>query len=130
MRYLLFALVIITFSSCTKDDDPGDVDPIIGTWQYIYRLDSNEEFFATPCQKKGRYVFYADGSLLMKGYRLNNEDVCIDAGTNSGSWKNLEFETYEIQINVDSGVIRISFPDNDKMRIYESETDYSEYQRL
>lgn|GEM_PF-5335919 len=137
MKYLKLILSLtigISLMSCSDDDSPNNPDEevtelLIGIWQPLLTLDSNETFIYDDCGKQGRLVFNSNGNFSLTGYEENNENECVEFTNSIGTWKNVSFEMYELTQNNNSGTIRISFIGTDKMRTYEAEEDYTEYQR-
>ncbi len=72
-NFLLIALVMIIFSSCTEDD-PNHYDdrdnhyysPLVGTWELI------EDLYGPVPQSETNFItFYSDGTGLYEGYNIN-----------------------------------------------------------
>jgi len=120
--------------SCSDDDSHTNPDEevtelLIGIWQPLLTLDSNETFTYDDCGKQGRLIFNSNGNFSLNGYEENNENKCVEYTNTTGTWKKVSVELYELTQNNNSGIIRVSFIGKDKMRTYEAEEDYTEYQR-
>ena len=97
MKRILTTVVILSVlavSSCKKDDDAGtSEDPIVGTWKYTKVLvDGKEGTPLSDCEKKGNYVFKADGTAEDNYYDDVNTACELDKGT--GTWKKNTDGTY------------------------------------
>lgn len=128
LKTTLFFVSILLLVSCSKEEE--DTELLIGTWKAMYRIDSGEHFASDECQQQGRLIFSKDGTFYTTYYDKNNVNECVQTGTAEGTWKKISFELYEGGDQNGTNTIRITFPAIDLMRIYEAETDYTEYERV
>ncbi len=134
LKLILLFFIGISLLNCSDDDSPNDSEEeitelLIGTWQPILTLDSNETFTYDDCGKQGRLIFNTNGSFSFTGFEENGNE-CVEFTNSTGTWENISVEMYQLTQGSSSGTIRISFIGTDKMRTYEAEEDYTEYQRL
>lgn len=94
----MIALCGAVLTSCSKNDDDSEQDPIIGTWLLIEiskvedGVTINEEL--TDCDKKNSGSFKADGTFESNSFDLDG-DECILDHTLQGNWTNLGDGVYE-----------------------------------
>ena len=93
---------IMTFNSCSNDDDNSNSNPIIGTWKPIKKVEicstgSVETYEYSECEKNGRTKFFSNGNLNITDYYLNNGN-CEQTNNTNGSW-NINNDVFTLTIN-------------------------------
>ncbi len=78
--FLLFILSISIFAC--KSEKGTDLDPIIGKWQLFQSLENGIDVSGT-CEKRTTIEFKEDGSILVNGYEIDENNNCSNFIENS-----------------------------------------------
>lgn len=118
-------LSVLSFTSCSKDDDGGGQDPIIAKWFNFSEAEIVDGVVGTAievsaCDKKGSIEFKVDGTYVSTPY-LENQGECIIDGVTNGTWKNEGNGKYRFKFGINDNVVPIEFKDN-KLIVTSSES--------
>lgn len=101
-RFILLSFVILSFISCSSDDNSDNgtqnptqnQDPIIGTWN----LAKDNGFDVNACTGESEYVFTSDGKFTFTEYStVNNQCTLNSQNSHNGEWTNNNDGTYYIK---------------------------------
>jgi hypothetical protein len=86
---ILFASILASCSNNSEDNlEDGNIDAIVGTWKPDYYTEKNGVRFPYPdCISNSSYIFKADGSGTVIGYREDTSGNCAITETLNFEWK-------------------------------------------
>ena len=103
MKKTILLLTVLTFINCSKDDNDGGTDPIIGTWlssqdgSDLFGDDNDNEMNDVPLTFNYTITFNSDGT-LNQTTEFTSTDPNVQSmlsslnsemgGTSSGTWEN------------------------------------------
>lgn len=86
------------FTSCSKNDDGPEQDPIIGTWLLVEssKVEDGQTLQdeLSDCEKKSGPSFMSDGTFESNSYDLEGDECILDDAT-QGKWENLGDGVYQ-----------------------------------
>ena len=121
---LLFSIVLLTFTSCSSDDDATTQDPFIGTWKFQQILKDGVDITGQlTCVFEKTLVIESNGFITTNGYGGNIDGGCYLTNWTTKIWANMGDGMY----NTNSGnsietLTKVLFEDN-KMYLDEIEDD-------
>lgn len=128
-KLLLLALIsILTFNSCSDDDNVEDsksyAQLIIGEWSYTSQtLNGSEIAFNDECQQNFEHQFYnIDGTYYQTEFENLTGNGCEQVDSSNGNWS-IEDNTMNLTVLGDSYTIEIVTL-NDSTLKYKLSIDY------
>ncbi|WP_024770362.1 hypothetical protein [Aquimarina macrocephali] len=98
-KTILLATVFLSalYISCSKDDDGGNADPVVGKWQQT-EISGSGTSEITTCQKKETIEFRNDGRLILTVYEASETNIenCENVITTEYKWLQEATNTYDI----------------------------------
>lgn len=107
-KLLLLGLYFVSFFACS-DSNEGIKDPFIGNW-YKFSFQGEE---VSDCEKKTTFKVEENGNFSIFSFE-EIENKCINDGTDSGTWRKLNGNNYEIILKERSSpsIREVTFKDN------------------
>lgn len=93
--FLFLGLVVLTFTSCSNDDDASQ-DPFIGSWTWYQYFEDGIEIPLEACEDRDSFIVNADGTFSEEYFFENGEDNCVSDGIEQGLWSNSGNNIYKI----------------------------------
>lgn len=112
LLYLIFVLLIFSFSSCNKDEE-DTIDPIIGKWFYY---SENGEIFE-GCHTNSYLTFEDDGTYFGEYFNEDfDSEECVSDGiwNTDATWNNNNDETYTFVNSGETYTAEVQFSDNNE----------------
>jgi hypothetical protein len=92
---LLFTVITIGLTACSKDDDSSTQDPFIGTWTLYQVVNNGVELTLSDCDKQYSVQVNSDGTLIEAYYDDFNGTCELDEEI-PALWKNLGKNLYSL----------------------------------
>ncbi len=106
---LILSVFILTFHSCSSDDDStsndddsmSQIDSFIGTWNQSMTLLNDVEQAIDDCDRESNFTINSDGTFVESAYSTNSEGACELDFADPGTWENLGNSIYRITYDPD-----------------------------
>jgi hypothetical protein len=108
---LFLSVLVLVVTSCSRNDDSGSQDSIIGTWTHHKLFINGVEESLTSCEMQETFTFSGNGTVSYKYYEVIQGNCELEEST-SGSWTNEGNSIYKLTIEGESSSQELTFENN------------------